>query len=264
VLVLIVAFAAAALSAYQLQSLSGTHLPALRDAQDLETTVSVTGAVLRRADLVRADSLADRFHVVAGTPRKSAAKQSEMQSYDASFVDYYVAARRDAQGTSMSDESDLSSAESAKLARGVLKERLDTGMAADRHVVESTSVGTLKLRIAVSALFALCAALALYLLAPRRRAPVPAEASIEAASSVASVEDPSHLQEAVRRMAARRRAVALATEQVAERNRQQIALLQEPSAPAAPALTVIRGDSRVVRTRVKPAFQSGKRALAGV
>jgi hypothetical protein len=49
---------------------------------------------------------------------------------------------------------------------------------------------------------------------------------------------------------------------VAERNRQQVTLLQEQ--PKEPTLTVIRGDARVLRTRVSPRMQHGKRALAGV
>jgi hypothetical protein len=62
-------------------------------------------------------------------------------------------------------------------------------------------------------------------------------------------------------MAERRKAVALAAAQVAERNRQQVALLQEE--PAARKLTVIRGDSQVSRTPVNISYQLGKRALVG-
>jgi hypothetical protein len=62
-------------------------------------------------------------------------------------------------------------------------------------------------------------------------------------------------------MADRRQAVAAATAQVAERNRQQVALLQAQQ--SAPALTVIRGQSQVSRTRVNTEFQLGKRAVVG-
>jgi hypothetical protein len=179
-------------------------------------------------------------------------------------VDYYVSARRVAEGTSMSEESDLSSAESATLAKGILKERLDTGMAADRKAVDGTSVAAMKLRIAVSLLFALVAGIALYLLAPRRR-PATLRVAEVPVPMVADERDQdySHLQEAVRRMARRREAVAAAAAQVAERNRQQVALLQGPPSMPAPALTVIRGQSQVSRTPVTTRIQLGKRAAAG-
>jgi hypothetical protein len=266
-LVFIGALAATAVAVLQLDSLENDQLPALRDAQQLEATAAVTSVALRRADLARADSLADRFHVVAGSARRKPATQAEMRSYDASFVDYYMSARRVAQGTSMSDEADLSSAESAKLARGVLKERLDTGISATGKIVESTSVAAIRIRIAVCVLVALSAAAGLYRLVPRRRVAkaLMVEASLKGATAAAREEadvEHSHLQEAVRRMAERRQAVAHATAQVAERNRQQVTLLQEQ--PKEPTLTVIRGDARVLRTRVSPRMQHGKRALAGV
>jgi hypothetical protein len=266
-LVVFVALAAATLAGLQLRTVEKDHLPALRDAQTLDATAAVTGAALRSSDFVRADSLAQRFHAVAGIYRNSEAKQNQMRSYDASFVDYYVDARRVAAGTSMSEEADLSSSESAKLAKGILKERLDTGMAADRKAVESTSVAAMKLRVAVGLLFALCAGVALYLLKPRRRiakvrvAEAPAAPVVKPLIKEEHHDGDSHLQEAVRRMAERRKAVAVATAQVAERNRQQVALLQEE--PAARKLTVIRGDSQVSRTRVNSDFQLGKRALVG-
>jgi hypothetical protein len=266
-MVVFVALAAATLSWLQLRTVERDHLPALRDAQQLDATAAVTGAALRSADFVRADSLADRFHSVAGSVRSSETKQSQMRSYDASFVDYYVSARRVAAGTSLSEESDLSSSESAKLAKGILKERLDTGMAADKKAVESTSVTAMKLRIAVGLVFAFSASVGLFMLAPRRRkaavrvaeGPVAALAQPKAAEERHDGE--RHLQEAVRRMADRRQAVAAATAQVAERNRQQVALLQAQQ--SAPALTVIRGQSQVSRTRVNTQFQLGKRAVVG-
>ncbi len=263
-LVVFVALAAATLAGLQLRTVENDHLPALRDAQMLETTAAVTGAALRSADFVRADSLAQRFHAVAGSSRNSEARQSRMQSFDASFVDYYVDARRVAAGTSMSDEADLSSAESAKLAKGILKERLDTGMAADLRAVNSTAVSALKLRIVVGLVFALCASVALYLLAPRSRKSTARVAEPPVVQTMVKEESragDSHLQEAVRRMAERRKAVAMATAQVAERNRQQVELLEEQ--PAARKLTVIRGDSQVSRTPVNTSFQLGKRALVG-
>jgi hypothetical protein len=265
-LIFVVALAAATIAALQLDSLENDHLPALRDAQQLDATAVVTGVALRRADLAGADSLAERFHVVAGSARRRRANHAEMQSYDASFVDYYVSARRAAQGTSMSDEADLSSTESARLAHGVLKERLDTGMAANRNVVDATSATAIRIRIAVCALFALLAGAGLYLLAPRRRVSKTVAGGSTNDADAAKMEkadvEPSHLQEAVRRMAERRQAVAHATAQVAERNRQQVALLE--GRPAERTLTVIRGDGQVSRTRVIPRMQHGKRALAGV
>ena len=262
-----VALAAATLAGLQLRTVENDHVPALRDAQTLEATAAVMGAALRSADFVRADSLAERFHAVAGRSRTSEVKQAEMQSYDASFVDFYVDARRVAAGTSMSEEADLSSSESAKLAKGILKERLDTGMAADLKAADSTSVAALKLRVAVGLLFALCASVALFLIAPRRRkasvrpVEVPVQSVGEPIATEKARDGDSHLQEAVRRMAERRKAVALAAAQVAERNRQQVALLQEE--PAARKLTVIRGDSQVSRTPVNISYQLGKRALVG-
>jgi hypothetical protein len=262
-LVFFVALAAATLAWFQLRSVENEHQPALRDAQQLDATAAVTGAALRSGDFVRADSLAQRFHAVAGSVQISEGKQSEMRSYDASFVDYYVSARRVAEGTSMSEEADLSSSESATLAKGILKERLDTGMAADRKVVEGSSVAAMKLRI-VSLLFALVAGIALYLLAPRRQPATlrVAEVPVPMADDDRD-QDYSHLQEAVRRMAKRREAVAAAAAQVAERNRQQVALLQGPPSTPTPALTVIRGQSKVSRTPVTTRIQLGKRAAAG-
>jgi hypothetical protein len=262
-LVIFVALAAATLAWVQLRTVEQDHLPALRDAQQLETTASVTSVALRSADFARADSLAQRFHAVAGSVRNSETKQFEMRSYDASFVDYYVSARRVAEGTSMSEEADLSSSESARLAKGILTERLDNGMAADGKAVDATPVATLKLRIVVSLLFAISGSVVLLLLAPRRRpATLPVADLPRAVVNDRRHEDHSHLQEAVRRMATRRQAVALAAAEVAERNRQQVALLE--AQPSAPTLTVIRSQSQVSRTPANTSFQFGKRALAGV
>jgi hypothetical protein len=129
-------------------------------------------------------------------------------------------------------------------------------------------VAALKLRVAVGLLFALFASGALYLIAPRRRrepmmrtVEVPVQSAGVPRAKQGTGDSDSHLQEAVRRMAERREAVAVATAQVAERNRQQVALLQEE--PTARKLTVIRGDSQVSRTRVTLSHQLGKRALVG-
>jgi hypothetical protein len=265
----VVALAAASLAALQLDSLENDHLPALRDAQHLGETVEVMGVALRGPDFSRADSLADHFHAVATTVRGSKARQSEMLGYDASFGDYYVSARRAAAGTSMSDEADLSSSESAKLASGVLKERLDAGIESGTKMVEGTSTAALKIRIAGSLLLALFAAVALYRFVPRRSASKErAEALIQSpADQVIAEERRSehrHLQEAVWRMTERRLAVAQASAQVAERNRQQVALLMREQGQAAPTLTVIRGGPTVLRTPRTTGIQLGKRALAGV
>jgi hypothetical protein len=268
-LMFVVALAAATLAVLQLDSLENDHLPALRDAQHLDETVEVMGVALHGPDFSRADSLADHFHAVATTVRGSEARQSEMRGYDASFGDYYVSARRAAEGTSMSDEADLSSSESAKLASGVLKERLDAGIESGTKVVESTSAAALKIRIAGSLLLALIAAIALYRFVPRRPASKElVEAPIQNAGHQGMAEggkvERRHLQEAVWRMTERRLAVAQATAQVAERNRQQVALLQREQGQTGPTLTVIRGEPTVLRTPRNTRFQPGKRAVAGV
>jgi hypothetical protein len=65
-------------------------------------------------------------------------------------------------------------------------------------------------------------------------------------------------------MAARRHAVAMASAQVSERNRQQIALLESQVEEAAqPGLKVMRGGSTVLRTRLNTRSQFGHRAAAG-
>lgn len=268
-LVLILALVAAAIAAVQLEALETNHLPALQSAQQLHATASVTTLALQRADLNAADTLADRFHLVASGTRANDATDARMRSYDASFVDYYVSARRAAQGTSMSDEPDLSSAEAARLARGVLTERLDTGIAAERSVVSATSIPTVELRLALSLLVAFGAGLTLVVLGLRRRpvrameSDAPVARVVEVVDSAEQYDGNRHLQEAVRRMAERRKAVAEATAQVAERNRQQIALLQAPEKSRTPRnLTVIRGDSQVLRTRLIP-FELGTRAAVG-
>jgi hypothetical protein len=265
-LAFVLALATALLTALQLDSLENEHLPALRDAQQLGETVVGMGVALRRSDVSRADSLADHFHMVAGATREGEASQSRMRSYDASFTDYSVSARRVAQGTSMSDEADLSSSESAKLASDVLKERLDAGIESGTMVVDATSAAAMKIRIAVCMLFALCAAVALTLFLPRRRASKErAEVPIERdAGQMAAAEGGVHagyLQEAVRRMTEHRMAVAHASAQVAERNRQQVALLQGKQ--SGPTLTVIRADRTVLRTPVNASYKLGKRAAAG-
>lgn len=275
-LVFVAALAVAAVSSRQLESLEQETLPALRDAQHLETTASTMPLVLRGADLGRADSIATDFQAVASREERSDAVRADMDRYSAAFTDYYVSARRAAAGTSMSDEPDMTSAEHAALASGVLTERLHDGVAAASLAVERSPAAILRIRIVAGLLIAAAAALALMILIPRRSTrqheDVLPERRPELATPAERDEERTHLQEAVRRLAERRQAVAAAAAVVAERNRQQIELLQKLehadtfAAPEQPTLKVIRGgdQSATFRTPVHSSFALGKRAAIGV
>ncbi len=270
--VAILSLALAVVAAGQLNTLEHENAPALADAQHLDTTVTAMSLVLRRTDLDRADSLAADFHAVAGRYRGSEANRNDMKGYDTAFADYYVSARRAATGTSMSDDADLTSAESATLASGVLNERLHDGIARTSLAVERTPATALRIRIVAALLIALIAAVALLLLVPHRKLRAQREAMLpEKRTDVATPrereDERGHLQEAVRRMAERRQAVAAAAAQVAERNRQQVELLKkmEKALPESPALKVIRGEKlKEGRTPVNASYALGKRAFAGV
>ena len=272
----VAALAVAAHSSRQLESLEQETLPALQDAQRLETTATTMALVLRGTDLGPADSIASAFHAVASREERSDAVRADMNRYSAAFTDYYVSARRAAAGTSMSDEPGMTSAEQASLASGVLTERLRNGVAAASLAVQQSPAAILRIRIVAALMIAAVVALTLLILIPRRSTrqheDVLPERRPELATPAERDEERTHLQEAVHRLAERRRAVAAAAAVVAERNRQQIELLQKLehadtfAAPEQPTLKVIRGgdQSATFRTPVHASFALGKRAAIGV
>lgn len=264
-LVFALSLSATALMAYQLQNIQREAAPALHDALHLGETMSVLGRALRGADLDRADTLADQFHRVAAAEGRSEAKRTEMRRYDAGFTDYYVSARRAAAGLSMSDDADGNSARTATFASAVVRERLARGVETASGLVEGAALSAMKLRMIVSGLLAAFAGAALLMLAPQRRAStrreieVPIERGVDRADS--SEDMNGGLQEAVLRLAERRKAVARAAEQVAARNRQQVELLSRTADK--PTLKVVKNSPREHRKSEYDCAAPGRRAAVG-
>jgi hypothetical protein len=117
----------------------------------------------------------------------------------------------------------------------------------------------------VCGLVAAFAGAALFMLAPRRRSVAHREVEVpieRRADGAGSSEDLSAgLQEAVLRLAERRKAVARAAEQVAARNRQQVELLTR--AADAPVLRVMRNSPREHRKPEYDCSAPGQRAAVG-
>jgi methyl-accepting chemotaxis protein len=107
------------------------EVPALQESRALREVLAATNDAVRGTDLAgnvlrlgRADSLAERFHVLATSARLHERHAAQMRAADERFAAYYLQARRAAQRLTSGDEVQTSSAELAlvgdRAVRGIL------------------------------------------------------------------------------------------------------------------------------------------------
>ena len=243
---LVFSVALAGLTANRLTQVERDFQPALSDGRRLNAALEATRVLLRDSRLgsadtriARADSQAQRFHDIA-TATRSLDQRAWFLALDDAFATYYVAARRAADGLSMSADADGSSAEDASLGYLMLRQNLAAGTAAHVEAIEESRTATAPVELAGWLALAFLSATALLRRhAPRRREwPVAAEASLQEARDryepVPAGDAPTaiRLQDAVERMARKRLAASVAAAQVARRNNErQVELSRGWNAP---------------------------------
>jgi hypothetical protein len=223
----------AGLTAGRMAQVEWSVQPAFDDARRLAAALEATRVLLRDGRLgaaetrmARADSQAQRFHRIASAARPETEQQTRMLAYDAAFGEYYVAARRAAQGISMSIDADGSSAEDAALGYASLREQLAAGMRSQRSAIEATRPATAPVELAGWLSLTLLLAAALFRRAAARREathPTSSDATRhDRYDPVPAIGAPAiPLHEAVERLARKRLAVSVAAAKVAKRNNER-------------------------------------------
>lgn len=245
VIAMVLSLAFATLTAVRLVRVEQQDQPALSAARELGGTLDAIRALLRdgraaglELRLARADSLADRFHAIA--QRAPAGERHAQQlAVDAIFAEYYVAARRAADGLSMSADADGSSAEDASLGYAMLRENLAADMQAHEEAIDAARPATAPIELVTWLAMTLLSAAALLRRNVRtsRSAPAVTAASAHveerrAPMIAADATGTILLQEAVERLARKRLAASIAAAQVAKRNNdRQIELARTWHAP---------------------------------
>jgi hypothetical protein len=232
-----------ALTADRLARVERDHQPALEETRQLEAALEATrvlladhrlGAVELR--IARADSQAQRFHGIASAHRAGTEPRAQMQAYDATFAEYYVAARRAAAGLSMSAEADGSSAEDAALGHEQLRENLALGLDLHEQAIDAARLSTAPVELAAWLTLGLLAGAVLL-----RRSNLVADWPVAARPAgrddrrMPVAEAPPvvvPLRDALERLARQRLAASVAAAKVAKRNNErQIEVARTWNAP---------------------------------
>lgn len=244
VIAMVLSLAFATLTAVRLVRVEQQDQPALSAARELGGTLEAIRALLRdgrtaglELRLARADSLADRFHAIA--QRAPAGERHAQQlAVDAIFAEYYVAARRAADGLSMSADADGSSAEDASLGYAMLRENLAADMQAHEQAIDAARPATAPIELAAWLAMTMLSAAALLRRHVRKGASAPAATAVSAHEEhrapmlAGNGTGTIRLQEAVERLARKRLAASIAAAQVAKRNNdRQIELARTWHAP---------------------------------
>lgn len=163
-LVLLLALGGQTLAASRLGSLQRESYPALRDTRALATTLAALRDALAAgssdaAAAARADSLAGRFHEIAGSSRVPG-----LAAADAKLAVYVVQARRTAEGITMSSDADASSAVAALAAYRQIEAQLATSASAAEQDVAAAIAAADRVQRAIMLLLAIAGAFALLVL----------------------------------------------------------------------------------------------------
>ncbi len=254
-LAMLASIAFAGLTAVRIARVERDVKPALEATRQLGAALEATRVLLRddrlggaESRITRADSLAQRFHVIATSTRAGSETSAHLLAYDAAFGEYYVAARRAAAGISMSADADGSSAESATLGYLTLRENLAAGAVAEEGAVDSARVAMAPIELAAwLSLTLLFAAALMRRLSFGGRVAAAQRLASSAVSPMAAREDDGpaalRLHDAVERLARKRLAASIAAARVAKRNNErQIELANRWSGPA---LSIVPASPRV-------------------
>lgn len=240
-----------ALTATRIVRTQRDFLPALEATRQLGASLDATHALLTDPRLgsvdsrmARADSQAQRFHRVAEIAARGAPSDARMMAYGDAFRVYYVAARRAAEGLSLSAEADGKSAEEAALGFRLLREDLAVGRDAQSRAIHAARPATAPVELAVWLMLGLIAGVALVRsLHSEVEWPVAARLTtkreqVPAADTPAGTVVPLH--EAVERLARQRLAASIAAARVAKRNNER--QIEIARSWITPALSIVRNE----------------------
>jgi hypothetical protein len=240
---LVLSVALAGKTASRIVRIERDHQPALDDTRLLSGVLEATRTLLRdgrlgpaEIRLALADSQAQRFHDIATSARPGDEERSRMLAHDASFGEYYVAARRAAAGVSMSLDADGSSAEDARLGFNRLRDGLVAGAAAQEEAMDAARPATSPIELAGWLALTLLSAAALlrrsFHRQGERAAPAAAPDDYYVPIPAGDGRPGPRLQDAVERMARKRLAASVAAARVAKRNNErQIELARSWNVP---------------------------------
>jgi hypothetical protein len=241
---LVLSIVFAGLTASRIHDVERDFQPAIDDARALSAALEATRVLLRDgrlgsadARIARADSQAQRFHLVA-TADRGDGRRAQMLAYDDAFATYYVAARRAALGLTMSADADGSSAEDASLGYIMLRQNLGIGLEAQATAIEATRPATAPVELAAWVALALLSVATLLRRTFSRPGRQLDDASVAPAEDCYVAVPPGdgssavRLHEAVERMARMRLAASVAAAKVAKRNNErQIELARSWNVP---------------------------------
>jgi hypothetical protein len=146
-LLLIVGVGSGVMVSQRLAQVEQEGVPALRESRELRELLAATRDAVDGADLAgnvarfgRADSLAERFHVLATSARLHERHATGMRSVDERFASWYVQARRAAERLPSGDDAMTSSAELATVGMRAVRGMLSADIAAtERDIAEQAA-----------------------------------------------------------------------------------------------------------------------------
>ena len=146
-LLLFVSVTTGVMVSHKLAIVQEEAVPALRETRELRDLLGATRDAVQGSDLAgnvarfsRADSLAERFHVLATSARLHEQHAAGMRSVDERFAAWYVQARRAAERLPSGDEALTSSAELATVGMRAVRAMLTADVAAtEREIAEQTA-----------------------------------------------------------------------------------------------------------------------------
>jgi methyl-accepting chemotaxis protein len=146
-------------------------VPALRESRELRDLLGATRDAVQGSDLAgnvarfsRADSLAERFHMLATSARLHEQHAAGMRSVDERFAAWYVQARRAAERLPSGDEALTSSAELAIVGMRAVRAMLTADIAATEREIAEQAAAAHRLQVVGWLTMTLLAAMAVVLL----------------------------------------------------------------------------------------------------
>ncbi|HEX5971771.1 MAG TPA: methyl-accepting chemotaxis protein [Gemmatimonadaceae bacterium] len=154
-LLLIVGVGAGVMVSQQLAQVEQEGVPALRESRELRDILGATRDAIQGTDLAgnvarfsRADSLAERFHVLATSARLHEGHAAGMRSVDERFAAWYVQARRAAEQLPSGDDAMTSSAELAMVGMRAVRAMLSADIAATERDIAEQAASARRVQVA--------------------------------------------------------------------------------------------------------------------
>lgn len=170
-LVLLIGVATGVMVSKRTAQVEHDEVPALRESRELREVLAATREAVQGTDLAgnvlrlgRADSLAERFHVLATSARLHERHAPAMRAADERFATYYIQARRAAEHLPSGDDAMTSSAELALVGERAVRGMLSADIAETEREIASQMAAVRSLQVASWIAMALLAAIGAMLL----------------------------------------------------------------------------------------------------